>query len=440
MMDTDPDKDESGCDPDDASCDDLLENVFVARQPIFDRSMRVWGYELLYRHGAGAGQALFSDGDRATSKVIADGVTLGRTGLAQNEKTLVNFPVNLILDGFGFALPPESCVIEILETVPPTPAVLDALRKLKHAGYTLALDDFVGQPEHAPFLELADIVKVDVLGVQPAELEGVVRRLGLGKRLLLAEKVEDSATHTKAMNLGFSLFQGYFFQKPELVQGRKLSSSEMSKLKLLKELADEDFDPGAVSRIVETDLSLSYRLLRYINSAAFGRRDSIDSIRQAIMILGQRNLAKWLQAVLMSDLNPSAKGKELVFMSVRRAKFLELLGRVLRDPPARPDALFVLGLFSLLDSLLGQPMDVLLKDLPLPAELADALRGNDNQARELLSLAKGLETADWHAANELLGALEMPERTASDLHADALRFAGELVRDIHPPEQSAGKR
>jgi len=428
-----------GCDPGDVSCEELLENVFIARQPIFDRSMRVWGYELLYRHGAGAGQALFADGDKATSKVIADGVTLGRTGLAQHEKTLVNFPVNLILEGFGFALPPESCVIEILETVPPTPEVLGALGKLKDAGYTLALDDFVGQPEHAPFLELADIVKVDVLGVAPSGLEGLVKGLGGGKRLLLAEKVEDSATHTQALGLGFALFQGYFFQKPELVRGRKLSSSETSKIKLLKELADEDFDPAVVSRIIETDLSLSYRLLRYINSAAFGRRESIDSIRQAIMILGQRNLAKWLQAVLMSDLNPSAKGRELVFLSVRRARFLELVGRMLNEPPARPDALFVLGLFSLLDSLLGLPMDEVLKDLPLPPELAEALRGGDNQATELLTLAKDLETADWRAAGELLDSLQVPGRTASALHADALRFAGELVRDIHA-EPAAGKR
>ncbi|GFK93987.1 hypothetical protein NNJEOMEG_01825 [Fundidesulfovibrio magnetotacticus] len=419
--------------------EDLLENVFVARQPIFDRNMKVWGYELLYRHGAEAGQAMFVDGDHATSKVIADGVTLGRTGLEPHEKTLVNFPMNLILDGFGFALPPESCVIEILETVEPTPEVLEALRRLKRAGYTLALDDFVGQPQHAPFLELADIIKVDVLALPEAQLPGLAARLGGGRRMLLAEKVEDARTHQKTLELGFSFFQGYFFRKPEIVRGRKLSSSEMSKVKLLKELADEDFDPGVVSKIIEGDISLSYRLLRYINSAAFGRRESIESIRQAIMILGQRNLAKWLQAVLMSDLNPTAKGKELVFLSVRRAKFLELVGRMLADPPARPDALFVLGLFSLLDALLGQPMDELLKDLPLPPALADALRGGDNQARELLTLAKDLESADWQAARQVLDGLHMPGPTASALHADALRFAGDLVRDIRHDPPSARK-
>jgi EAL and modified HD-GYP domain-containing signal transduction protein len=415
---------------DKAKEDGLLEQVFVARQPIFDTKMKVWGYELLYRHASGAGAASFADGDMATSQVIADGVTLGRTGLAPGEKTLVNFPEKLLLEGFGFALPPESCVIEILETVTPTAEVLAALGKLKSAGYTLALDDFVGQPEHAPFLDLADIVKVDVLGTPGSELGRIASRLGGRKRVLLAEKVEDASMHKRALDMGFSLFQGYFFQKPEVVQGRKMSSSEMSKLKLLKELSDEDFDPGKVSKIIETDLSLSYRLLRYINSASFGRREAIDSIRQAIMVLGQRNLSKWLQAVLMSDLNPTPKGKELVFMSVRRAKFLELLGRMLREPPARPDALFVLGLFSLLDTLMGQPMDEIIQDLPLTAELADALKGSQNQARELLTLAEDLEQADWKSVKSVLDALKVPAQAASALQADALRFAGELVRDV----------
>jgi EAL and modified HD-GYP domain-containing signal transduction protein len=416
--------------PTTAGSGDMLERIFVARQPIFDTKMKVWGYELLYRHAAGVGEAVIPDGDMATSQVIADGVTLGRTGLSPDEKTLVNFPSNLLLEGFGFALPPESCIIEILETVSPTPEILAALGKLKHAGYTLALDDFVGQPELVPLLELADIVKVDVLATPENELAGLTAKLRDGKRTLLAEKVEDQAMLKKTQDLGFALFQGYFFQKPELVKGRKMSSSQISKLKLLKELADEDYDTTEVSRIIETDLSLSYRLLRYINSASFGRREPIESIHQAIMILGQRNLSKWMQAVLMSDLNPTPKGRELVFMSVKRAKFLEMVGRALRVPPARPDTLFVLGLFSLLDSLLGQPMAEVIKGLPLSADISDALQGGNNEVGQLLNLAQDMEHADWKDAQQYLAALELPARTASVLNADALRFAGELVSGV----------
>lgn len=417
----------------------LPEQVFVARQPVFDRDMRVWGYELLYRQAEGDQQADVRDDDKATSKVIADGIALGRSGLAPTERTLVNFPLRLILEGFGFAMSPENCVVEILETVPPTRDVLNALRKLKDAGYTLALDDFVGQPEHAPFLELADIVKVDVLALSPEGLERVAKSLGGRQRMLLAEKVETARMHDQTLDMGFHLFQGFFFQRPEIVSGRTLSASEISRVKLLKELADEDYDTQGVARIIQADLSLSYRLLRYINSASFGRRDPIDSIQRASMILGQRNLAKWLQAVLMSDMNRTPKGKELVFQSVRRAKFLELLGRVLRQPPARPDALFVLGLFSLLDSLLGMPMDQVTKDLPLTSELVQALQGEPNPSRLLLDLALDLEHADWRSVRDMMFTMKLPFTAASAMNADALRFAGELVRSATttPPQ---GKR
>ncbi|WP_243310657.1 EAL and HDOD domain-containing protein [Fundidesulfovibrio agrisoli] len=413
-----------------------LEQVFVARQPIFDREMKVWGYELLYRRADDSAEAGVNDDALATSAVIADGVTLGRAGLDPQEKTLVNFPVGLLCQGAGFALPRESCVIEILETVPPSPEVLKALHALKRAGYTLALDDFVGQPELEAFLPLADIVKVDVLALPESEAAGLVKRLRGGGRMLLAEKVEDEAMRARTLQMGFELFQGFFFQRPEIVSGSKMSTSQLTRVKLLGELSDEDFDPGRISRIIETDLSLSYRLLRYINSATFGRRDTVDSIRQAGMILGQRNLSKWLQAVLMADINPTPKGRELVFQSVRRAKFLELLGKNIERPPVRPDSLFVLGLFSLLDSLLGMPMDEVISGLPLAPALNQALLGFDGQARDLLLLAEEMEQADWRSAGQYLTELKLPASAATMLNADALRFAGELVREIQvlPPK------
>ncbi len=410
--------------------EELVESLFVARQPIFDTSMKVWGYELLYRHAAGALTAEVGDGDAATAKIIVDGVIIGRAGLLPVEKTLVNFPSNLLLKGFGFALPPENCIIEILESVLPTPEVLKALYDLKAAGYTLALDDFVGQPELEPFLDLADIVKVDVLDTPAELLPKIAARLVDPKRLLLAEKVENREMVELTKSMGFNLFQGYFFCRPEIVQGRRLSSSQVSKLRLLQELADEDFDSDKVCEIIESDLSISYRLLRYINSASFGRSDAVDDIHQAMLILGQRNLSKWLQAVVMSDINPSAKGRELVFMSVRRAKFLEMLGRKLRHPPLRPDSLFMLGLFSLLDSLLGQPMEDVLKELPLSTEIREALKGEHSAGRDFLGLAEDMEHADWKAAQDFMNALQLPTALASALNSDALRFAGEMVRDV----------
>lgn len=410
---------------------DQPDTTFVARQPVFDREMKIWGYELLYRNASGEGTARFTDGDVATSNVIADGVSLGRTGLKPGEKTLINFPTNLLLQGFGFALPPESCVVEILETVEPTPQVVRALKNLKAAGYLLALDDFVGQPGQEAFLELADIVKVDVLQAGPDRLPGVVAALKASGRRLLAEKVETEAMHQKTLDLGFSLFQGYFFRSPELLKSRKLEASETAKMQLLKTLSDEDFDPEAVGEIVEKDLSLSYRLLRYINSASFGRRELVSSLRQASMILGQRNLAKWLQAVLMADLNPTPKGRELVFFSVFRAKFLEMLSKGMESPPAKPDQFFLLGLFSLLDVLLGKPMGEVLEELPLVPAIDKALRGERTDVRELLELVRNLEDADWPSARELAHGLNLATAEVSAMHRDSLRYAGAMVQDIH---------
>jgi EAL and modified HD-GYP domain-containing signal transduction protein len=407
-----------------------LEQIFVARQPIFDKAMKVWGYELLYRHAAGSPEAFVTDGDMATANVIADGITLGRTGLDQSEKTLINFPMKLLLEGFGFALPPGNCIIEILETVEPTPDVLEVLRNLKHAGYTLAVDDYVGQAGHEPLLELADIIKVDVLATPPKELAGMAERFGGGTVMLLAEKVEDAEMHHQVIDLGFSLFQGFFFRKPELVTGRKMSSSNASKVKLLKELFNEDYDLINVSMAIETDLSLSYRLLRYINSASFGRTEHIDSIRQAITVLGQQSLSKWIQAVLMSDLNPTPMGKELVFIALQRAKFLELLGHFMQHPPARPDVLFLLGLLSMLDAILGIPMGEVLMDLPLSPELADALKGERNRTHDLLSLIKNLEQADWRAVGDTLEVLKLQANMTAKLQSEALLFAGELMREV----------
>lgn len=415
----------------------LMESLFVARQPVFDPDMNIWGYELLYRQAATDSAAEISDQDKATAEVIADGVSLGRTGLPQGMLTLVNFPMNLLLAGFGFSLPAENCVIEILETVDPTPGILEALRNLKAAGYRLALDDFVGQPEHAPFLELADIVKVDVLGVDPAQLPGLAARLKSPSRLLLAEKVESTTMHRRVRDMGFDLFQGFFFRRPEILTGRKLSSSELAKLRLLKVLADDDYDPAQVGQIIETDIALSYRLLRFINSAYFARPAKVESLRQATMLLGQRNLAKWLQAVIMSDMNPTPKGRELVFLSVYRAKFMETLAKGMKSPPAKPDMFFILGLFSLLDALLGQPMADLLHELPLAPEIAQALLGERSVIRAFLELAEDLEDADWKAAQDMLHELDLPLRTASALHQDSLRFAGELVQDLHTKPHKA---
>jgi len=389
--------------------DSASESVFVARQPIFDDNQDVWGYELLFRASAEARAAAVTDADMATAKVIADGFILAAGGMRPGQRALINFPQSLIVDQFAFALPGDVAVIEILEDVKPVPEVLEALSSLKEAGYTLAMDDFMGEEELMPLVRMADILKVDILGILGPEgaanahkLRAVMANLGGLTCRLLAEKVEDLAVFDLCRELGFTLFQGYFFAKPEIIPGKKISTGEVTKLQLLKELGNPDFEVAKLSRIIQADLSLSYRLFRYINSAGMGVRNKVESVQRALTLLGQRQITQWLRVVIMSDLAPSKKGEEMAFMSVQRARFLELLHGADKRLSIPQETMFLLGLFSMLDALLGMPMDEILKNVPLDEEVKKALLGNESSLSSLLGLVGAYEHADWIRARAIL--------------------------------------
>lgn len=292
--------------------DQLYDKIFVARQPIFTADMEIWGYELLFRHGENVQAAVITDGDQATTQVIADGYTLAIQGMRKNAKALINFPRNVLISHAPYVLPSDRCVVEILETVHPEPEVMDACLELKNQGYILALDDFVGEPGFEPLCELADIVKVDILNKTPADVMAIVKGLSRYKAQLLAEKVENLDMFKVCKNLGFVYFQGYFFSKPEVIPGRKLSASQITKVKLLKELSDSGTETERLVDIIQTDLSISYRLLQYINSARFGFQNKIESIHRAATMLGRQNLRQWLQVIILSDMNGTDKAQELV--------------------------------------------------------------------------------------------------------------------------------
>ncbi|MDY7001642.1 MAG: HDOD domain-containing protein, partial [Thermodesulfobacteriota bacterium] len=342
------------------------EDVFVARQPIFDRRQHVWGYELLFRASGSALTARVADSDMATVQVIADGFVLAHSGMDPGQRVLINFPENLLLQDAAFALPREICVIEILENVDPRPEVLDALGRLKRAGYTLAMDDYAGEPELEPFLGLVDVIKVDILklGADKKKIAEVAKALKKHKSLLLAEKVEDLDIFGSVKALGFALFQGFFFSKPEIIPGKKISAGEIAKLRLLQELGNPDFEVQRLSEIIHADLSLSYRLFQYINSVGMGVRHKVESVSRAVTLVGQRQLSQWLRAVIMADLSPSKKAEELAFMSVHRARFLELLAGDTKACRQPTETMFLLGLFSLLDAMLGQSMGEIVASFP----------------------------------------------------------------------------
>lgn len=341
-------------------------------------------------------------------------------------KALINFPRNILVGRAPYVLPAERCVVEILETVLPEDEVMEACRELKSHGYTLALDDFVGEPGFEPLCEIADIVKVDILGKSPTEVMAIVKGLRRYKARLLAEKVENIDMFNVCRKLGFELFQGYFFSKPEIVPGRKLSASQTTKIKLLKELNESEAELSRLVEIIQTDLSLSYRLLKYINSARFSLRGKIESIQRAVNMLGRQNLRQWLQVVILSDINSTDKGQELVRISVLRGRFLQLLAAV-HPAPFHPDSMFVLGFFSVLDAILDQHMDQVLDDISLDPEIKAALINPHGPNSAWLELLAQLDRGRWSDLELKAAQLDIPMNLVDSAAIEAAMWTDEVM-------------
>ncbi len=404
----------------------LYDKICVARQPIFTADMQVWGYELLFRHEDDMHSAVFTDGDQATSQIIADGYGLAAPGLRKGSRALINFPRNALVGAAPFVLPPEQCVVEILETVRPEPEVIQACRELKNRGYILALDDFVGDPGFEPLCELVDIIKVDILHKNPTQVRNIVEGVSKYKAALLAEKVETHEVFKVCKNLGFTYFQGFFFNRPEIIPGRKLSASQVAKLKLLKELSALDTNPDRLVEIIQTDLSISYRLLKYINSAFFGLQVEVTSIPRAVAMLGCQNMRQWLQVVILSDMNTTDKAQELVRISVQRARFLQLIA--MRHPvPFDQDSMFLLGFFSLLDAILDQSMKTVLEEIPLDPGIKRALVDPACDDAVWIGLLDEIDRCNWIRLNAKAARMGLSMALISRLSAEATAWTNEVM-------------
>ncbi len=360
--------------------------------------MKIWGYELLFRGEVASSAAHFRDPETATSQVIADGLDIARAGMAPGTKVLINFSERMIQEGAPFALP-FGHVVELLEDIYPTGEILSKCRELK-TNYLLAADDYTGDPEYNPLINLVDIVKVDVLHMEREDVTRVADELRDFGGLLLAEKVEDHAMFELTRHLGFDLFQGFFFSKPITVSGKKLSANETSKLALLRELEKSNFDPQAFSQIIQRDVAVSYRLLSSINSPGIGLLHRIQSITHAVRLLGERRVRQWVRILIMADFASDSKNRELIKLSATRACFLKELANEC-SPPFEQDSMFLLGLFSLLDIILNQDMAEVLSHLSLDSAIEDTLLGKNTEARNWLDLVIAHEQGEWEKVDHL---------------------------------------
>jgi c-di-GMP-related signal transduction protein len=388
-------------------------DVFVARQPILDRQSHIYGYELLYRSSMANGFDNTEEG-LASLRVIANSfAVLGLERMTGHAQAFINFGRDLLLSEYVLLLPAQSVVIELLETITPDAAVLEACRALRAQGYTLALDDFCSDDLDHPLLREVQLVKVDLRLALPElwpRFATLKARYGVQ---LLAEKVETQAEFHQVLELGYDYFQGYFFSKPEILPGRAVDASQASSLRLLQLVSQTDANLDEVATALQQDVGLTYKLLRFINSAFFGLRHEISNTRQAIMMLGQNGMRRWVSLIVLAGLSGD-RSPELLAQSVLRAKFCELLANH-GSFAARHDDLYLLGLLSLIDALLGQPLDQILATLPLAPDVSQALVGQPVPIRPIYDLVRAYEQADWAAVAACTHALGL---TPSDVQAD----------------------
>lgn len=406
------------------------QDIFIGRQPILDRDQQLYAYELLFRRGT-QNSADVTDDLAATATVISHVFSeLGLEAALGPYLGFVNLDARMLASDALELLPRNKFVLEVLETVDITPEVVKRCRDLKDKGFTLALDDFVTFEErHKPLLDLADIVKVDLMGMDVAALRGTVAALRPWKVRLLAEKVDDEAQVKVCRDLGFELFQGYFFAKPTIVAGKKLSHSELSLIRLLGLILDDGETPQLES-IFKQEPGLSLNLMRLTNSAAAGLRQKITSLRHAITVLGRRQLQRWLQLLLYT--NPSGGGANpLLQLAATRGRFMELLsGDLMGAGHDLEDRAFMTGIMSLMPALLHVPIGEIISTLNVDPEVREALEGRSGILGTMLLLAEKQEEGDMESCFALSSELPGVDRErVNAILTQALAWANNIGRE-----------
>jgi len=376
-----------------------IMDVFVARQPIFNEHKAIHAYELLFRTGmANAFPDL--DGETATSSLLSSSFfTVGIEQISGGHTAYINFTEELLLNGTPGMFPATKIMVEVLEDVHPTQEVIQACRDLVAKGYDLALDDFVFSEGWRPLIEIAKVIKIDFMLTSMEEIEEIVAIIKPYKCELLAEKIETYDEFQKALDMGFVYFQGYFFAKPEILKNKEIPSSQLALLQLITEVNKAEFDIDILERLINQDVSISYKLLKYLNSSFFYRLNPIASIKQAITFLGERGIRQFVSLIATSKLAES-KPPELIRTSIIRARILELMAENIDK--SNSSEFFMMGLFSLIDAMLDNSMTYLIEQLPLTDSVKEALGDRDGAMFSFLQVIEFYEAGNWQEFDKIL--------------------------------------
>ena len=399
-----------------------MADVFIGRQPIFDPDLKVIAYELLYRRGQ-VSSADVIDGDLATSEVLVNSILeIGLDKIVGRHKVFFNFTRRFLLEQQHIPFPSEQVVIEVLEDILPEPEIIEAARAYSQRGYNIALDDYVFTPGMEPLLEVADIIKIDLRGVDRKKLEANIPSLAARGLVLLAEKVETYEEFQFCKDLGFSCFQGYFLSHPKVIQGRSLPPNRLSVLRLIAALMQPDLEIADLERIIETDVILSVKLLRHINSSFFGLVSPVNSIRHAVSLLGMQHVRNWANMIAMASVDD--KPLELVTMALIRARMCELFSR--KEGVGDSATSFTVGMFSVLDGLMDLPMEEILATLPISDEVSEAILHHSGPIGTYLRCCQAYERGDWEKTN----LLKADTQAVTDIFLQAISWADEAMAQL----------
>ncbi len=390
-------------------------DVFVGRQPILGPTLNTIGYEVLYRN-CEVGEAIFTDGSLATATVLLNTyLDIGLEHVVGSHLAFLNIPKQFLLGRYCEALPKNRVVLEILENIEPIPEVLEALNSLSKQGYTIALDDFVYNDRLKAFLEIADIVKIDVLGKSKEQLQQELALLPNSGFRLLAEKLETKEMYNLCEKLGFAYFQGYFFCRPDIIHGRGIPSNRVALLELMGKIQDPHIPFEGLVEHIRNDLSLSYKVLRYVNTAHAGLPNRVDSIDRAACLVGIDRIRTWATLIIMAS--DQTKAHEILVVALVRAKMCERLGHRLGS--TTPEKFFTMGLLSVMDALYELPMSDILEKLPLPEDTMEALINGTGDMGLVLSCVKAYEDGEWMELKHL----QLDPSIIRDYYLEAIDWA-----------------
>jgi c-di-GMP-related signal transduction protein len=394
---------------------------FLARQPILDCNGRVYGYELLFRNGP---LNAFSGDHEYASRTMADNTILfGLEELTGGHQAFFNCTEDFLLSDLPYLLPAESTVLEILETVEPSKQLIEACETLRARGYRFALDDFIWQPQFAQLVKLADFIKIDFLALNQEERKQLHAALPRHRATMLAEKIETEAERRQARREGYTLFQGYYFCRPQMMEMRTIPSNTRHHFELLQLLMKDPLDLDKLCPLVEGDVSLAYRVLRLVNSAAYYIPREVRSIRTALVLLGDDIFRRLATLAITSELGISSS-PEIVRMALVRARFCELAARLMG---LAADEQYLLGMASLFPAMLRIPAETIAASLPLRKEIREALCGADHRERRLLAVAELLEQGNWETCDKLLEADDLSSARILEDYEKAIRWSATVL-------------